>query len=242
MSSGRSYLAGRRRCRTTSIARRQPWRSYPMRCRLINLQAESADTSRKRWNCSILPFSESSFLGVLDRAAEPRISKTMKTIVFTLIVIGSALATSSEGAEVELPLAPSDPAPRQTATFATQPTGIWQGEVGEGFRPGVQTLSLEAGGAGGVAAFGGRQAHDFALTSVSYGYMWGKVAGEGRGSAGNGKSAGELFGGLQVSPSRNWLVGLTPHLRYNFATGTRWIPFADLGAGVCATDIGPPDA
>jgi hypothetical protein len=162
----------------------------------------------------------------------------MKTIVFTLIAIGSALATSSEGAEGELAQAPTDPASGHTATFATQPAGIWQGEVGEGFRPGVQTLSVEAGGAGGFAAFGGRQAHDFALTSVSYGYMLGKVVGEGHWYRGNWEIRGEFFGGLQVSPSRDWLVGLTPHLRYNFATGTRWIPFADLGAGVSATDIG----
>lgn len=30
-------------------------------------------------------------------------------------------------------------------------------------------------------------------------------------------------------------------MRYNFATGTRWIPFVDGGAGVTATSIGPPD-
>ena len=36
-------------------------------------------------------------------------------------------------------------------------------------------------------------------------------------------------------------MGLTPHLRYNLATGTRWVPFADLGAGVTASGIGPPD-
>jgi len=166
---------------------------------------------------------------------------TMNTIVFTLIFVESALATSSEGVQVELAPAPTDPTFGQAAKFATRPTGIWQREIGEGFRPVVQTLSLEAGGAGGFAAFGGRQAHDFALTSVSYGYMLGKVAGEGHWYRGNWEIRGELFGGLQVSPSRNWLVGLTSHLRYNFATGTRWIPFADLGAGVSATDIGPPD-
>jgi hypothetical protein len=166
----------------------------------------------------------------------------MKTIVFTAIFVGTALATSSEGAEVELALAPAEPTSEQTETLPTQPTGIWQGEVGEGFRRGVQTLSLEAGGAGGLVAFGSRQAHDFALTSVSYGYMLGKVVGEGHWYRGNWEIRGELFGGLQVSPSRDWLVGLTPHLRYNFATGTRWIPFADAGAGVSATDIGPPDA
>jgi len=166
----------------------------------------------------------------------------MKTLEFALIVIGSALARSSEGAEVELALPPTDTVSGPTATLATLPTGIWQRAIGEGFRPGVQTLSLEAGGAGGLAAFGGRQAHDFALTSVSYGYMLGKVVGEGHWYRGNMEIRGELFGGLQVSPSRDWLVGLTPHLRYNFATGTRWIPFADLGAGLSATGIGPPDA
>ena len=36
-------------------------------------------------------------------------------------------------------------------------------------------------------------------------------------------------------------MGLTSHLRNNFATGTRWIPFVDGGAGVTATSIGPPD-
>ena len=37
------------------------------------------------------------------------------------------------------------------------------------------------------------------------------------------------------------MIELTPHLRYNFATGTRWVPFLDIGAGVTATGIGPPD-
>src|SRR2546427_2050010 len=146
---------------------------------------------------------------------------TMNTIVFTLIFVESALATSSEGAQVELALAPTDPTFGQAAKFATRPTGIWQREIGEGFRPGVQTLSLEAGGAGGFAAFGGRQAHDFALTSVSYGYMLGKVAGEGHWYRGNWEIRGELFGGLQVSPSRGSVGGFAPHLGYNFATRTR---------------------
>jgi len=107
----------------------------------------------------------------------------------TLVVIGSVLARSSEGAEVEQSLALTGPASGPAATFATQAAGIWQREVGEGFRPGVRTLSLEAGGAGGFVAFGGRQAHDFALTSVSYGCMLGEVAGQGRWYRGNWESA-----------------------------------------------------
>ncbi len=58
---------------------------------------------------------------------------------------------------------------------------------------------------------------------------------------GNVEFRAELFTGAQLSPQRDWFVGLTPHLRYDFATGTRLVPFADIGAGVTATGIGPPD-
>jgi hypothetical protein len=165
----------------------------------------------------------------------------MKPIVFILIVIGSALATLSEGAQVKLARAPTDPTFGQTTTFATQPTGIWQAGVGEGFRSSVETFSTEAGVAVGMAAFGSRQAHDLALTSLSYGHMWGPMLGEGHWYRGNFELRIELLGGAQYSPSSDWLVGLTPHLRYHFATGTRWIPFVDGGAGVTAMGIGPPD-
>jgi len=118
---------------------------------------------------------------------------------------------------------------------------IWEGDIGNGFRPGVQTLTLEAGADYGVAAFGSRDAHHLALVSVSYGHMLGGVAGEDHWYRGNFEWRAELFGGMQFSPDDTWLVGLTPHLRYNFATRTRWVPFLDVGAGVTATGIGPPD-
>jgi opacity protein-like surface antigen len=37
------------------------------------------------------------------------------------------------------------------------------------------------------------------------------------------------------------LFGVTPLLRYNFATGSGWMPFVDFGAGVTYTDIGRPN-
>jgi hypothetical protein len=118
---------------------------------------------------------------------------------------------------------------------------IWQNGVGEGFLPSAQTFSLEAGVALGMAAFGGEQAHNFALMSLTYGHMLTGVVGEGHWYRGNLEGRLELFGGGQYSPSKEWLIGLTPHLRYDFATGTAWVPFFDLGAGVTATGIGPPD-
>ncbi|MGH7866623.1 MAG: acyloxyacyl hydrolase, partial [Candidatus Dormibacteraceae bacterium] len=50
--------------------------------------------------------------------------------------------------------------------------------------------------------------------------------------------------GMQYHPdvdTDGWFIGLTPHLRYNFATGTRWVPFVDAGAGVTAMGISAPD-
>jgi lipid A 3-O-deacylase len=149
---------------------------------------------------------------------------------------GLALAPTSEPSIITDSISetlPSDP----------QPEGIWEGEFGDGFRRPVQTISLEAGGTVGVAMFGGRQRHDLGLASLSYGHMLSNVVAKDHWYAGNWEIRGELFGGAQFSPPTggDWLVGLTPHLRYNFDTGTRWVPFIDAGAGVVAMKIGSPD-
>lgn len=136
---------------------------------------------------------------------------------------------------------PTDSASDAVLTSKPANTSIWQGDVGEGFRSSVQTVSLEVGAAAGFQAFGGEQNHNLALASLSYGHMLGGVVGNDHWYRGNWEIRGELFSGAQFSPSTESLVGLTPHLRYNLATGTRWVPFADLGAGVSATSIGPPD-
>lgn len=120
-------------------------------------------------------------------------------------------------------------------------SSIWKSGIGEGFLPSAQDFSVEAGFASGIAILGSRQSHDFALLSLAYGHMLGGVKGEGHWYRGNFEGRLELFGGGQYSPDADWVIGLTPHLRYNFATGTRWIPFLDGGAGVTATGIGRPD-
>jgi hypothetical protein len=137
--------------------------------------------------------------------------------------------------------APTDSAPHAVPTLKPSDTNIWQNGVGEGFKHGTQSISFNAGAGYGLKILGSKERHDLALQSISYGYMLGPVKGEDHWYRGNWEFRGELFSGAQFSPTSDWLVGLTPHLRYNFATGTRWIPFIDAGAGVSATDIGPPD-
>jgi lipid A 3-O-deacylase len=140
--------------------------------------------------------------------------------------------------------------PALPSTNATSPTevtlqpaaqSIWEHGVGEGFSPGAQSFTLGAGATYGFAAFGSVEAHDLALASFTYGHMLGRTKGLDHWYRGNFEFRLELFTGAQFSPSTEWFVGLTPHIRYNFATGTRWIPFMDAGAGVTATGIGPPD-
>jgi hypothetical protein len=112
---------------------------------------------------------------------------------------------------------------------------IWQDGVGSGFLGSAQNLTLEAGVAAGMASLGSHQAHDIALVSASYGHILGGVVGGDHWYRGNFEGRMELFGGMQYHPdvdTDGWLIGLTPHLHYNFATGTRWIPFVDGGAGV----------
>jgi lipid A 3-O-deacylase len=120
-------------------------------------------------------------------------------------------------------------------------SGVWQSDVGQGFRATAQSISVSAGATHGLAVFGGREEHDLALVGLSYGHMLGHSRGEGHWYQGNPEFRLELFTGAQYSPGSEWFVGLTPHLRYNFATGIPLVPFVDGGAGVTATGIGPPD-
>ena len=149
------------------------------------------------------------------------------------VILGSAVAISSS-AESEMSVVPLDPASDQTQALAA-PARIWQGEVGDGFQSTVQTFSIETAVVLGVQAFGGQQVHDLALLSLSYGHMLGNVVGGDHWYRGNWEGRLELFGGGQFSPVADPLVGLTPHIRYDFATGSRWVPFFDLGGGVTAS-------
>jgi hypothetical protein len=139
-------------------------------------------------------------------------------------------------------LQPSTNSLSQPIQLSEESTGkVQPNDVGEGFPSGSQSISLEAGAVNGFAILGGHQRHDLALTSLSYGHMLGPVRGDDHWYRGNWELRGELFGGPQFSPTANYVIGLAPHLRYDFATGSRWVPFVDLGAGVTATGIGAPD-
>lgn len=177
-----------------------------------------------------LAFRKACALAVASRR------KGKSVIAFLVCLMGTSLE-----AQLVLDLSPAKSISLPGEGAEPKRGSIWEGGVGEGFRSTTESISLSAGATYGFAAFGSVEAHDLALTSLTYGHMLGHVLGEGHWYRGNPEFRLELFSGAQFSPSSEWLVGLTPHLRYNFATKTRWIPFIDGGAGITATGIGPPD-
>jgi lipid A 3-O-deacylase len=118
---------------------------------------------------------------------------------------------------------------------------VWEHGVGEGFRPTAQSIGIGAGVNRGFIMLGGKEAHHLYMANLSYSHMLGPVRGEGHWCRGNWELRTELFAGREFSPEHDWLLGVTPRFRYNLATGTRWVPFADVGAGVSATGIRGPD-
>lgn len=123
----------------------------------------------------------------------------------------------------------------------TNREGIWVADVGEGFRAGTREAGFAAGAGLGLRITATRQRHDLALGAAHFGWMLGEVTGRDHWFRGNWELLVEAFGGAQFEPSNNYVAGIAPVLRYNFATGSRWIPFVDAGAGLTATDIRSPD-
>jgi hypothetical protein len=128
---------------------------------------------------------------------------------------------------------------QQNITTTTKP-GIWNSGIGDGFRKGTKVLGVSAGATYDLR-FGNYEPHNFGLISVYYGRMIGDVKGNGKWYRGNWEHVMELYGGAEMNDQNRGIGGLTTHIRYNFATGTRFIPYVDIGFGGCLTEIREPD-
>lgn len=114
---------------------------------------------------------------------------------------------------------------------------IWSADPGAGFRAGAQELGFGVGAGLGMKTFGSSQAHDWVLGIAQYGWMLSGMVAPNHWYRGNWELMGEVLGGQQFKPEGAYFVGVAPLLRYNFACGRRFVPFADAGAGLTATAI-----
>lgn len=119
-------------------------------------------------------------------------------------------------------------------------SSIWPDGMGNGLGRNVNEIGLSIGASSRKWDCGAWNRHDVVLGRVEYARLRTGVIGHGllRGSL-EGRLEG--WAGAQYDPENACLLGFTPALRYNLATGTRWMPFLDGGAGVLITDIGMPD-
>jgi lipid A 3-O-deacylase len=113
--------------------------------------------------------------------------------------------------------------------------------MGDGFLKGTRRIALAVGHGSGPAIFGSTERHDLLLGTAQFGWMISQVVGQDHPYRGNWELGAEVMGGWQYHPRGAYLVGVMPTLRYHLATGTRWVPFAQAGAGILFTDIGEPD-
>ena len=138
-------------------------------------------------------------------------------------------------------LAPQPTGAQATNAVAVYPSSPWIEGVGSGFRKGTTELDVGAGAGLGLEVLTSVGEHHWAIGIVDYGWIFSDVVGKDHWYRGNWELLADLFGGYQFSPEGAYFVGLSPHIRYNFATGSRFIPFIDFGAGATATDIREPD-
>jgi hypothetical protein len=174
--------------------------------------------------------------------------KKIMGVLFGLVFV-LAISNSAFGADPVVVSGPylNDLADTAGATISggralnPAPTCFWKDEAGYDFHKGVNEGGIMMGGSLGSKIFGSSEKHDFVLSKLQVGHVFSNVFAKDSWYAGNFELLGEIFGGEQVKPRGAYLAGLTPVLRYDFATGTRLVPFFDIGGGVTATDIGPPD-
>ncbi len=121
--------------------------------------------------------------------------------------------------------------------FDAPSPSLWEGGIGDCFRKGSNEISASIAPGWGFPAFGGREHHDWVLGFVEYGSMLSGTVAKDHWYRGNWELMGDLFGGFQYHPDHAYVIGVAPLVRYNFATGTRWVPFINAGAGVTGTDI-----
>jgi len=156
-----------------------------------------------------------------------RTKAKVTSVVLSILMIGFSAASAYSDESTSEPSRASE--------------NIWVDGIGSGFHKGLYQVGGTVGAGFGIRVFGTSVDHDLALASVNAGWVFTDVIASDKWYRGNLELLLELFGGEQFKPDRRYFIGLTPLIRYNFATGSRWVPFVEAGAGVSSTNIDGPD-
>jgi len=128
-----------------------------------------------------------------------------------------------------------------SSRLSNAPSSIWVDGVGDGFCEDTFQAGFALGAGFGMKGVGGSRIHDLAVASANFGWIFSDVVARNKWYQGNCELAGELFAGAQYTLRDRSVGGCTGLIRYNCATGSRWVPFIEGGAGLSGADIGRPD-
>ena len=124
---------------------------------------------------------------------------------------------------------------------AAAPAEVQVSGGGHGLREGALHTGLDLGEGLGAVGFHTPFDHDIAIASLHLDRVLSPLVARGTWYSGHWEWLNEVFGGTQYYPMSRYVCGVMMGLRYDVATGTRWVPFAEAGVGLTATDIGGPD-
>lgn len=140
---------------------------------------------------------------------------------------------------------PNPPAPSQVEAiqvlqkdahiYATEKRGPWEGEVGGPLRAGAKEMGLQLGYAPSIRIGGTQNNYTFAFANPRFGYVFTDLIGEdvcGGFLKGNGEVVFEGLFGMGLKGAHGATEGLALNYKHNFITGTRFVPFVELGLGL----------
>ncbi|MCX6908630.1 MAG: acyloxyacyl hydrolase [Verrucomicrobia bacterium] len=125
---------------------------------------------------------------------------------------------------------------KESPIYVTEKRGPWEAEVGGPLRAGAKEIGLQAGYASTIRMGGTQHNYGFAFVNPRFGYVFTDLIGDdvcGGFLKGNGEVVIEgLFGDGVKGGVHGATEGLALNYKHNFITGTRFVPFVELGLGL----------
>jgi len=109
------------------------------------------------------------------------------------------------------------------------------------FSKGATHMGAGISAGNGLTIWGTLEKHDLVFGWIGWGKVLSGIIAENEWYEGNVEFWGEFFAGEQQEPDRDYFVGVTPFIRYNFTRRGNFVPFIDAGAGLSVTEIDEPD-
>ncbi|MCX7824825.1 MAG: acyloxyacyl hydrolase [Verrucomicrobiae bacterium] len=130
---------------------------------------------------------------------------------------------------------------KQVPIYVSERPGPWEKEVGGPLREGAQEWGLQGGYGMSFKMGGTKHSYNHAWILPRWGYVWTDLIGDdvlGGILQGNGEVIIEGVFGVGTSGMSGWTEGLAVMYKHNFITGTRCVPFVELGNGVSMNQWG----